>query len=473
MSELVNDDQFEDKPKEECGIVGIFGEGDVSIEIFRGLFSIQHRGQEGAGIAVSDGTSVHSVKGLGLLNNVFDSRSWDKLRGHIGIGHVRYSTTGTTRIVNVQPLVVQCLDGIWAVAHNGNLINAAKLRQAYQESGALFQTSTDSEVLVHLLADPMYRSRPRRVARALAELRGAFSFLIMNKTSIMAARDPHGFRPLSIGKRGDAYVVASETCALDIMGAAYVRDVKPGELVTIDKNGLRSEMFADPAPKAAQCVFEMVYFARPDSNIFGQNVHGVRAQYGRRLAIEHPVDADIVIPIPDSGNSAALGYSQESGIPLDVGFIRNHYIGRTFIMPKEQNRAQGVDMKLAVLKDVVKDKRVVVVDDSVVRGTTARRRVAILREAGAREIHVRISCPPTAHPCFFGIDFPSRDELVAGRKNVEEIREYLKADSLGYLSIEGLLSPFDQPDHFCTACFSGKYPMDISHMRGKDELENS
>lgn len=473
MSELVNDDQFEDKPKEECGIVGIFGEGDVSIEIFRGLFSIQHRGQEGAGIAVSDGTSVHSVKGLGLLNNVFDSRSWDKLRGHIGIGHVRYSTTGTTRIVNVQPLVVQCLDGIWAVAHNGNLINAAKLRQAYQESGALFQTSTDSEVLVHLLADPMYRSRPRRVARALAELRGAFSFLIMNKTSIMAARDPHGFRPLSIGKRGDTYVVASETCALDIMGATYVRDVKPGELVTIDKNGLRSEMFADPAPKAAQCVFEMVYFARPDSNIFGQNVHGVRAQYGRRLAIEHPVDADIVIPIPDSGNSAALGYSQESGIPLDVGFIRNHYIGRTFIMPKEQNRAQGVDMKLAVLKDVVKDKRVVVVDDSVVRGTTARRRVAILREAGAREIHVRISCPPTAHPCFFGIDFPSRDELVAGRKNVEEIREYLKADSLGYLSIEGLLSPFDQPDHFCTACFSGKYPMDISHMRGKDELENS
>jgi amidophosphoribosyltransferase len=461
-----------DAPRESCGLFGIYGNPPVAPVIYQGLFAQQHRGQEGAGIVVSDGVKVRSTKGQGLIGEVFARRSWDSLPGHLGIGHVRYSTTGSTRIQNVQPLVVECMDGIWSVAHNGNIVNAEQLRRMYQEAGAIFQTSTDSEVLVHLLADPMYRSRPRRVARALRELQGAFSVLIMTRSAIMAARDPLGFKPLCIGKLDDAYIFASETCALNQVGADYVRDVQPGELVSVDKHGLRSECFADrQEQKLAQCVFELVYFARPDSFIFGHNVHGVRFQYGQRLAEEHPVQADIVIPVPDSGNSAALGYSQGSGIPLDYGFIRNHYVGRTFIMPDADDRTRGVDMKLSVLREVVNGKRVIVVDDSIVRGTTARRRVASLREAGAREIHLRISCPPTAHPCFYGIDFPSREELIAGMHEVEDVRNFLEADTLGYLSVEGLLSPFEHPEHFCTACFTGEYPVDISTMKGKKSLE--
>ncbi|NCC51971.1 MAG: amidophosphoribosyltransferase [Spartobacteria bacterium] len=455
-----------------CGLFGVFGVEYAASLIYQGLFSQQHRGQEGAGIVVSDGMKVHSLKGQGLVSDIFEADAWDRLPGYLGIGHVRYSTTGSTRIQNVQPLVVECVDGIWAVAHNGNLVNAARLRRMYQEAGAIFQTSTDSEVLVHLLADPMYRSRPRRVARALNEIQGSFSFLIMTKDALMAARDPLGFKPLSIGRLGEGYVVASETCALNQIGAKYLRDVEPGELVTIDKEGLHSHRFAErPRQHLAQCVFEMVYFARPDSLVFGKNVHLVRQQYGRCLAREHAVDADIVIAIPDSGNSAALGYSQESGIPLNYGFIRNHYVGRTFIMPEADARTRGVDMKLAVLPEVVRDQRVVVVDDSIVRGTTARRRVACLREAGAKEIHLRISCPPTANPCFFGIDFPSKEELIAGVHDVGGVCEYLGADSLGYLSVEGLLSPFDKPENFCTACFTGDYPVDISAMHGKESLE--
>ena len=461
-----------EKPREYCGLFGVYGVDDVAPLIYQGLFSQQHRGQEGAGIAVSDQTKVRSLKGQGLVSDIFSKKSWEKLPGNLGIGHVRYSTTGSTRIQNVQPLVVECMDGIWAVAHNGNLVNAEKLRHMYQEAGAIFQTSTDSEVVVHLLADPMFRSRPRRVARALNELQGSFSFLIMTKDALMAARDPLGFKPLSIGRLGDAYVVASETCALNQIGAKFMRDVEPGELITIDKNGLHSDCFAErPRPHLAQCVFEMVYFARPDSRVFGKNVHLVRQEYGKCLAREHAVDADIVIAIPDSGNSAALGYSQESGIPFNYGFIRNHYVGRTFIMPNADARESGVDMKLAVLPEVVRDKRVIVVDDSIIRGTTARRRVACLREAGAKEIHLRISCPPTAHPCFFGIDFPSKEELIAGTYDVEDVCEFLGADSLGYLSVEGLLSPFDSPENFCTACFTGEYPVDISAMKGKQSLE--
>lgn len=462
-----------DKPREECGIFGVYGVSDCAPLIYRGLFSLQHRGQEGAGIVTSDGRQVHSQKGQGLVNDVFSRKSWEQLPGALGIGHVRYSTTGSTRIQNVQPLVVECLDGIWAVAHNGNLVNAQALRKMYQEAGAIFQTSTDSEVLVHLLADPMFRTRPQRVARALNELKGAFAFLIMTGNSLMAARDPHGFRPLSIGKLGDGIVFASETCALNQVGAEYIRDVKPGEMITVDASGMRSTMFAEVHTPLAQCVFEMVYFARPDSNVFGKNVHLVRYEYGRRLAQEHPVDADVVVPIPDSGNSSALGFSQESGIRLDFGFIRNHYVGRTFIMPEASDRAIGVDMKLAVLPEVIRGKRVVLVDDSIVRGTTAKRRVAFLRKAGAKEIHMRISCPPTAHPCFYGIDFPSREELIAGSSDVPGICRYLGADSLGYLSVEGLLSPFDRPNDFCAACFTGKYPMDTSGMQGKKALERN
>jgi len=469
----MNEGFDEDKPHEECGVFGVYGNAEAALMIYRGLFSMQHRGQEGAGMVVSDGKKVRSSKGQGLVNDVFGEKSGAvALPGHIGIGHVRYSTTGSTRIQNVQPLVVECLDGIWAVAHNGNLTNARALRKMYQDAGAIFQTSTDSEALVHLLADPMFRNRPQRVERALSELKGAYSFLIMTDTSIMAARDPGGFRPLSMGRLGGAVIFASETCALPQVGAEFVRDVEPGELVTVDENGIHSSRFAEKQEPLSQCVFEIVYFARPDSHVFGKNVHQVRLEYGRRLAQEHPVEADIVVAIPDSGNSSALGYSQESGIQLDFGFIRNHYIGRTFIMPDAGSRAVSVDMKLAVLPDVVRGKRVVVVDDSIIRGTTAKRRVAILREAGAKEIHMRISCPPTAHPCFYGIDFPSQEELIAGGSTLEETRRFLEADTLGYLSRDGLLSPFKNRTDFCDACFSGNYPVDTSEMMGKQALES-
>ncbi len=459
------------RPRESCGLFGVFGVRDAAPLIHRGLFSLQHRGQEGAGIVTSDGDQIKSVKGLGLLSEVYPGKSAQELKGHLGIGHVRYSTTGSTRIHNVQPLVVECVDGIWAVAHNGNLVNADRLRRMYQETGAIFQTSTDSEVLVHLLADPMYRQRPHRVARALAELKGAFSFLLMTKDRVFAARDPFGFRPLSIGKIGDGYVFASETCALCQVGAEIIRDVEPGELVIVDETGMRTSSFAEREEHLAQCVFELVYFARPDSTVFGKNVHNVRVQYGMRLAEEHPVDADIVIAIPDSGNSAALGFSRGSGIPLDYGFIRNHYVGRTFIMPGSDQREQSVDMKLAVLPDVVRGKRIVVVDDSIVRGTTSRRRVKCLREAGAKEVHMRISCPPTAFPCFYGVDFATKDELIAANHELEDIKRFLEADSLGYLSVEGLLSPYQHPEDFCTACFTGNYPLDPSQTQGKHDWE--
>jgi len=461
-----------DSPKEACGLFGVYGDPQAASLIYRGLFSLQHRGQEGAGIVVSDGTTVRSAKGIGLVSDVFSKDSIEGLKGHIGIGHTRYSTTGSNRIQNVQPLVVECVDGIWAAAHNGNLVNAGKLRRYYQEAGAIFQTSTDSEVLVHLLSDPEYRSKPHRVARALDELEGAFSFLLMTKDCLMAARDRFGFKPLCIGKLGAAFVLASETCALAQNGAEFVRDVLPGELVTIDETGLHSNMFtAKTEPTLAQCVFELVYFARPDSRIFGHSVHEIRLQYGKRLAEEHPVEADMVIAVPDSGNSAALGFALGSGIPFNYGFIRNHYIGRTFIMPHAADRAESVDMKLSVLRETVKGERVVVVDDSIVRGTTSQRRVRCLREAGAKEIHMRISCPPTAFPCFYGIDFPTSEELIAGTHSVNEIRKFLGADSLGYLSLEGLLSPFDNQNDFCTACFSGQYPVDPKDVKGKRALE--
>lgn len=463
-----------EKPRHYCGVFGVFGVPDAAKVIYTGLFALQHRGQEGAGIVVSNGDKVRSIKGMGLVNEVF-SRSAQPLAsldGQLGIGHVRYSTTGSPRPQNVQPLVVECVDGIWAIAHNGNLTNAKTLRRNYQEAGAIFQTSTDSEILLHLIADPMYRTRPRRVERALAELQGAFSFLLMTKDCVMAARDPYGFRPLSIGKLGSGYVFASETCALDQVGAEYIRDVLPGELVVADARGIRSSSFCEPvAGSLGQCVFEHVYFARPDSMVFGQSVHEVRMRLGQRLAQEHPAQADLVTPIPDSGMAAALGYSLASGIPLDYGFIRNHYVGRTFIMPTQGQRSDSVDMKLAVVPGVVRGKRVVVVDDSLIRGTTSRRRIMALREAGALEVHLRISCPPTRHPCYFGIDFPSRDELIAAQRDVEEIRKFIGADSLGYVSLNGLLSCMDNPGDFCTGCFSGKYPVSITDVHQKNELE--
>lgn len=459
-------------PRETCGVFGVYGIPNAAPLIYQGLFSLQHRGQEGAGIVTGDGQQVRSIRGLGLVNDAFAGQSWNELPGHLGIGHVRYSTTGSSRIQNVQPLVVECSDGIWAIAHNGNLINAGNLRRMYQKAGAIFQTSADSEILVHLLADPMYRSRPLRVARALSELQGAFAFLLMTRDRVMAARDPLGFKPLSIGKLGGGFVFASETCALTQVGAEFIRDVQPGELVVVDENGMTCSQFAPaPGPRQAQCIFEHVYFARPDSVVFGESVHKIRYQLGLRLAQERPADADIVIPVPDSGNSAALGFSRGSGIPLDYGFIRNHYVGRTFIMPDAGQRSDSADMKLAVVKDVVNGKRVVVVDDSIIRGTTACRRVTTLKQAGAREIHLRISCPPTMYPCFFGIDFPTQTELIAGHRSIDEICRFLGADTLGYLSQEGLLSPFRCSRDYCTACFSGSYPIDIGTVQGKAALE--
>ncbi len=459
------------KPRESCGLFGVYGLKNAAPVIYQGLFALQHRGQEGAGIVISDGVKIRSTKGLGLIGEVFAGKSFNDLPGDIGIGHVRYSTTGSTRIQNVQPLVAECADGIWATAHNGNLTNAKEIRRMYQESGAIFQTSTDSEVLVHLFADPLYRLRPRRIERALSELKGAFSFLLMNKDAVYAARDPFGFRPLSIGKLGDAWIFSSETCALSLIGATYIRDVMPGELVRVDKTGLQSTVFAEPEPKLAQCIFEHIYFAHPDSVLFGKNVHTVRFEYGKLLAEEFPVKADIVIPVPDSGNSAALGFSHQSGIPLDFGFIRNHYVGRTFIMPENTVRCSSIDMKLAVLPEVVKGKRVVAVDDSIVRGNTSSKRISYLRKAGATEVHLIISCPPVRYPCFYGIDFPTPEELLASNKTTDEICTFLGADSLGYLSLEGLLSPFKHSPDFCTACFTGKYPVVVEYKNGKKHLE--
>jgi amidophosphoribosyltransferase len=462
----------DDEPHEECGLFGVFGVPSAAELIYTGLFAQQHRGQEGTGMVVGDGSRLRYHKGVGHVHDVFQPENIRALTGSMGIGHVRYSTTGASRPQNVQPLIAECVDGLWAIAHNGNLTNAAALRRSYQRSGSIFQTTTDSEVLVHLLADPHYRNRCQHVGRALAELRGAFAFLLMSRECVMAARDPLGFRPLSLGMLNGGYVFASETCALQQVGATFVRDIEPGELVQVDARGLSSYRFAEVAPRSAQCVFEQVYFARPDSNVFGYNVHQTRIQYGMRLAQEHPVAADIVIPIPDSGVAAALGYSRASGIQFDMGFIRNHYVGRTFIMPEQGTRARGIDMKLSIMPEVVQGKRVVMVDDSIVRGNTVQRRVALLREAGAREVHVRISCPPIRHPCFFGIDFATTTELVADGRNVDQVREFIGADSLGYLSEEGLLAPFaDGPRKFCRACFNGDYPADISQMRGKMALE--
>lgn len=461
------------KPRDKCGLFGAYGVPEAAQAIYQGLFSLQHRGQEGAGIVTSDGGTIRSVKRMGLVSQINPDSLNSDLPGHMGIGHVRYSTTGSTRVNNVQPLVAECLDGIWAVAHNGNIVNADTLRRMYQRSGAIFQTSTDSEVLVHLLADPMYRDRPMRVERALAELMGGFCFLIMSKDRVMAARDPFGLRPLCMGNLGGGIVFASESCALKQVGAEYERDIEPGELVCVDSQGVGSRRFSERNERLFQCIFELVYFARPDSSVFGINAHDIRLQYGLRLAEEHPVSADIVIAVPDSGNSAALGFSRQSGVPLDYGFIRNHYIGRTFIMPSSAQRENGVDMKLSVLPAVVKGKRVVVVDDSIVRGTTARRRVGSLRKAGAKEVHVRVASPPISFPCYYGIDFATKEELIAANHGIEQIRHFLEADSLGYLSLEGLLSPFAAQDEFCTACFSGRYCLGPSETQKHDWEKSS
>lgn len=461
---------MEEQIGHHCGLFGIYNVPDAAAKTFLGLFALQHRGQESAGVVVSDGKKIRSKKGMGLVTEVFNSRDLADLPGHMAIGHVRYSTTGSSRITNVQPLVIDYSHGLIAVAHNGNLVNARTLRDEYEAYGSIFQTSTDSEIIVHLLARPEHAGRKDSIAHCLKLIKGAYSFLFLTRDRMIAARDPQGFRPLVLGKVvtpgqlgtiGEGYVVASETCALDQVGAKFDREIEPGEIVTIDAMGVRSSKFVkDDEIKPSHCMFEHVYFARPDSSIFGDNVHDVRIRVGEQLAVEHPATADVVFAVPDSGNVAAIGFSRKSGIPLDTGFIRNHYVGRSFIKPAQIERETVVDMKFNVVRSVVDGKRCVVVEDSLVRGTTFRKQARILRQAGAKEIHLRISCPPIRNPCYYGIDFPNREQLIANNKSVEEIRDYLGVDSLGFLSVEGLLAAVSKPKKdYCNACWTGKYPV--------------
>ena len=457
--------------KEYCGIFAIYGVDDPARLIYLGLYAMQHRGQESAGIVVSNGLDVQSHKGMGLISDVFREDILRDMAGTMGIGHVRYSTTGSSMLRNAQPFLVEQIDRIFALGHNGNIVNIGTLRRKLEERGAIFQTSSDSELIAHMLVHQK-GSLEQRLTKVFDKLRGAWSIVMLTPQGILAARDPHGLRPLCIGRKGEAYVFASETCALDIIGAEYVRDVNPGEIVIADKGGLRSVQ-AKRKSTPAHCVFEYIYFARPDSLIFGHGVYQVRKQLGLQMALENPVPgADMVVPMPSSGNYAALGYAQGSGLPLEYGVIRNHYVGRTFIQPSAEIRDLGVRLKLNPVSEVISGKKIVVVDDSIVRGTTIKSRMQTLREAGAKEIHMRISCPPIRFPCYYGIDFSSKGELIACANSVEEICRFIGADSLAYLSVDRMFRAMPLPaDHFCCACFTGKYPVRISSEFTKTLLE--
>jgi amidophosphoribosyltransferase len=448
-----------DKFRDECGVFGIFGHPEASNLAYLGLYALQHRGQESAGIAASDGQLVRVSKAMGYVSEAFDTAALAKLPGRMAVGHVRYSTAGESRIANAQPILVDSVHGQLAVTHNGNIVNATELRDALVRLGAIFQATTDTEVIVHLFARSREDGVDTAIIDALSQVRGAYSLVMMTKDRLIGARDPHGFRPLAIGRLGDAWVVCSETCALDLIGATYVRDVEPGEVVVISEQGLKSMRPFLPAPKA-QCIFEHVYFARPDSYVFGESVNEIRTEFGRKLAHESGVPADVIVPIPDSGVCAAIGYSEASGIPMRMGLIRNHYVGRTFIEPQQSIRHFGVRVKLNPVRSILDGKRVVLVDDSIVRGTTSRKIVRMVRSAGAREVHMRISCPPTVSPCFYGVDTPRRSELIAATHTLEEIRKYLKADSIAYLSLDGLTGAvMGGRQSYCTSCYTGVYPV--------------
>ena len=445
---------------EECGIFGVFGHPEAANLTYLGLYALQHRGQEGAGICSSDGKTLHLEKAMGLVSDIFNEKRLKRLPGDSAIGHNRYSTAGSSVLKNVQPLLANYALGSIAIAHNGNLVNAEQMRTELETEGAIFQSSSDSEVVLHLIARARSEDPYERITEALKDVRGAFSLLFLRENEMIALRDPFGVRPLAIGKVDGAYVVASETCAFDIINAEYIRDVEPGEMVIINENGIRS-IQALKSPRKAFCVFEFIYFSRPDSYIYNHTcVNTIRKNFGRQLAIDSPVDADIVIPVPDSGVPAAVGYAEQSGIPFDFGLIRNHYVGRTFIEPKQSIRHFGVKIKLNPVRCLLEGKRVVVVDDSIVRGTTSKKIIKMIREVGgAKEVHMRISSPPTVGPCFYGIDTPTRQELIASTHLVEEIRKYITADSLSYLSISGLRGIVPHPENYCTACFDNKYPI--------------
>lgn len=456
-----------------CGIFGIYKHKDAARLAYLALYALQHRGEESAGIVSLNGKRIFSHKAMGEVYNAFDEDAIRSLKGDIAIGHVRYSTTGSSNIKNAQPFLVKSKIGHIAIAHNGNLINAHLLREQMEEEGSIFQTTMDSEVVAHLLARSKHKQDyPLAIKEIANKLQGAYSLVLLLNDCVVALRDPYGWRPLCLGKLDGAYVVASETCALDLIQAQYLRDIEPGEAVFIDGKGINSIKVTESSRRAF-CIFEYIYFARPDSNIFGHNVYLVRKKLGQQLAKEFPAAADLVMPIPDSGNSAAMGFAKESGLPYELGLIRNHYVGRTFIQPSQFIRNFRVKVKLNPIRDILNGKRIVVVEDSIVRGTTSRGRVKTLREAGAKEIHMRVSCPPLRFPCFYGIDFPTKKELVASKHDIEWISNFIGVDNLAYLSLEGMLKsmPCDSSD-FCTACFTGEYPISSSGRLYKQILES-
>src|SRR3954465_13365967 len=450
-----------DKFKDECGVFGIFGHPEAANMTYLGLYALQHRGQESAGIAASDGQQVRVSKAMGYVAEVFDSDTLSTLPGRSAIGHVRYSTAGESRLANAQPFLIDCAHGQISICHNGNLVNADGLRNELVRQGSIFQSGSDTEVVLHLFARSKARTAEDAVTDSVTQVQGAFSFLMLMKDRMVAVRDPHGFRPLALGRLDDAYVVCSETCAMDLIGATYVRDVEPGEVVVISAEGSRSIKPFPPAP-LAHCVFEHVYFARPDSYVFGKSVNEVRTEMGRILAAESRIDADVISPIPDSGVCAAQGFAEASGIPMEMGLIRNHYIGRTFIQPQQAIRHLSVRIKLNPVRSILEGRRVVLIDDSIVRGTTSRKIVKMVRAAGAREVHLRISCPPTMSPCFYGVDTPNKSELIAATHSLDQIRDFIEADSLAYLSLDGLLQAVGkQRGSYCTSCYTGAYPVAI------------
>ncbi|KGP71314.1 amidophosphoribosyltransferase [Pontibacillus yanchengensis] len=450
---------------EECGVFAVWGHEDAAQITYYGLHSLQHRGQEGAGIVASDGENLHLEKGLGLITEVFQEKNFDRLHGRAALGHVRYATQGDGGYDNVQPLLFRSQSGGLALAHNGNLVNAQALKSQLEAQGSILQTTSDTEVIAHLIKRSGNLPLNDRIKQALSMLKGAYALAIMTEDQLFVAQDPRGLRPLSIGQMGDGYVVSSETCAFDVVGAEYIRDVEPGEMLMINEEGIHADRFSAPIQRTT-CSMEYVYFSRPDSNIDGINVHSSRKRMGKQLAQEAPIDADIVTGVPDSSISAAIGYAEESGIPYELGLIKNRYVGRTFIQPSQELREQGVKMKLSAVRGIVEGKRVVMVDDSIVRGTTSRRIVRMLKEAGALEVHVRIGAPPIKNPCYYGIDTSTTSELIAGSKSVSEIEEMIEADSLAYLSVDGLESAIGKKEEsikhgHCQACFTGSYPTEI------------
>ena len=464
----IEDDHFHD----HCGVFGIFGHPEAAKMAYLGLYALQHRGQESAGIASTDGADVHVHKSLGHVQEIFTPDVVAALPGPAAIGHTRYSTAGDTSLINAQPVVIDCNKGKLALGHNGNLTNSIELRKKLEHRGSIFQSTSDTEVIVHLIARSTARNLTGAIADALNQVEGAYSLLLLTRDEIYAIRDPRGFRPLCLGRLDGAWVAASETCAFDLIDAEYVREVEPGEMVRISRSGIESIRFAPEKPSQF-CIFEHVYFSRPDSLVFGRPVNESRERLGRLLAQEHPVDADLVTPVPDSGVPAAIGYAAESGIPFRMGLIRNHYIGRTFIEPEQAIRDFGVKLKLNPVRRMLEGQRVILVDDSIVRGTTSRKIVRLVREAGATEVHVRISCPPTISPCYYGVDTPRRDELIAANNTVEQIRQYLGADSLGYLSLKSLRAAVeDKEGKFCTSCYTGSYPTELVQLEVEAHRES-